>query len=159
MNKYVIGNVEGEDIVTSDNPTLYIVKFGRYNFIHKSKDFRKGLKSLLDDVFRGIRGKSSSEYNKNLIAYLLRYPAIYNANVDVVACGTPSAILKKEAQLLKVAKDDPMNLNNHDLPQFKPEWMLKEVYHKRCDKCVRNGIIDGKKETFRFCPNCGHVNK
>lgn len=46
-----------------------------------------------------------------------------------------------------------------DIPIYKPEWMLKATYQQRCDSCITTGIVSKKKVIFKFCPNCGRLNK
>jgi hypothetical protein len=134
------------------------VTFGNFKYyIHKSKNLKEGVNKFLDDVFRGMRGLSCSEYYKEAVDYCKRYPAVYEVKIDLILNSDPQSVLLREAKELRKYKNNTDCMNY--LPQFKPEWMLKEVYHQRCEKCISYGVVGKIKTQFRFCPNCGHLNK
>lgn len=158
MNKFTVTN--RNDCKADDTkPSLYVISIGKKNYLHKSKTLWDGVDKFLDDVFRGMRGKSCPEFYSNVVDYCNEYPAINKVSVQIILNDAPDKILKKEAALLKSAKNDITSLNRTDLPQLKPEWMLKATFQKRCDNCISSGVVSGKKISFKFCPNCGRINK
>lgn len=142
-----------------DLPVLYKVHFANRYFIHKGKKLRDSVDRFLDDVDRGIREKKYPEDYANVVKYCNTHPQVYKVTIEVLLNDTPAKLLKMEDKLFKGFKNDPETLNDEKKPSYRPEWMLKEMFQKRCDPCVTSGILGGKKAKFRFCPNCGHLNK
>lgn len=158
MNKFQITNIPDTN---EDQPVLFrllIGNNGKY-YLHKGKKLQESAERVLDDVFRGLRGKKCPEEYSEVIKYCQKFPAIHKIGIEVVFNGDPEKLLKKEDALYKAMKNDDLSLNRLDLPPYKPEWMLKQALQKRCENCLKSGIVDGKKITFKFCPNCGRLNK
>lgn len=148
------------EVKNPDNPVLFYVHIASMFYLIKGKKMEETANNFLASIDRALRGLKFQPEMENVVAYCKKHPGINKVSVELVLNGTPQSVLTKEAQLLKQLKKDPASLNNPDVPQYKPEWMLKEVYHKRCEgECINVGIVDGKKMKFRFCPNCGHVPK
>jgi ribosomal protein L33 len=89
-------------------------------------------------------------------------------SVDIVLNDEASKVMLREDQLWKElgGKGYEDCLNRLDIPPYKPEWMLKDKFQSRCEECVTSGILERKnnkkdatKVKFRFCPNCGRLNK
>lgn len=169
MSKFQISeiktyNKEGDVIpVNEELPVLYKVfvgSNGKY-YLHKGKVVRDSAKRLMDDVDRGMRGLKYPEQYAELVAYCKKFPAIYKVTAEVVLNAEADKILKKEKALFKVIKKDENNLNNHNpkFPPYTPEWMTKHSLQKRCENPITEGVVNGKKLKFRFCPNCGRLNK
>ncbi len=156
MNKFIISELPETDAA---KPVLYKVHFSNRYYIHKGKTLKDSLDRLLDDVFRGMRGKKCSELYSNIVAHCLKYPSMHKVSVEVLLNADPAKILRKETALYKSMKGDISSLNRLDLEPYKPEWMVKQSLQERCEQCIPNGIVDGKKRTFKFCPNCGRLNK
>lgn len=161
MNKFIISEMDGIEKIDPSNPVLYYVFFGdkgKY-YLHKSKTIKEGCDKFLDDVFRGIRGKNFPEMYSNVVDYCKKFPSLYKVSVKVEANLDPDKLLKYEAKLYKLMKNDSNSLNNLVVGQFKPEWMLRHALAEKCVTCLKSGIIAGKKESFNFCPKCGRANK
>jgi len=159
MNKFIVS--EYPEVKNPELPVLfkiYIGLKGKY-FIHKGKKLKESVDSFLDNIDRFTRDKSCSEYFQKAGSYCKLNPGVNKASIEIVFNGVATSILSREKAMLDKTKKDPDCLNNHELPQLKPEWMLKEAFIKRCDPCITDGTINGKKAKFRFCPNCGHMNK
>lgn len=158
MNKFTTAPLPP---VNDEKPVLYKVFFSNMYYLHKSKTLKEGVDRFLDDIFRGIRGKVSPESYSEVVKYCLKYPAIHRVSVELVLNADPDKILKKELAMRKSMKNDPCSLNRLDLEPYKPEWMIKQALQKRCDNdsCIKSGVVSGKKQSFRFCPNCGRLNK
>ena len=162
-HKFIITTKLGEltKDVDESKPVLYKIMFGNTGnyYVHKGKLLVFSLDRLLEEVTRGTVGKSCSEYYKRIVEYCKSYPGVNKISVELIYNGQPSAVLSKEKALLDKMKKDPYSLNNFELEQLRPEWMLKDIFQKRCDECIPSGVVDGKKTKFRFCPNCGHLIK
>lgn len=148
------------EVKNPDQPVLFYVHIASMYFLHKGKKLDDSVNNFLASIDRALRGLKYDDPIKDAVAYCKKHPGINKVSVELVMNAAPGTILAKEAAMLKQLKKDPSSLNNPDVDQYKPEWMLKEVYHKRCEgDCVGSGIVDGKKMKFRFCPNCGHIPK
>jgi len=158
MNKFSIGELPETD---NDKPVLYKVYFSDKYYLHKGKLLADSLTRFLDDVFRGIRGKKYPESYSEVVKHCLKYPSMYKVTVEVVFNGEPGKLLKKESALYKTMKTDANCLLLPQSEPYKPEWMLKQSLGQRCEKeaCIKSGAIEGKKKLFKFCPNCGRLNK
>ena len=158
MNKFTITDLPE---VNEEKPVLYKVYFGSNYYVHKGKKLKESLDRLLDDVFRGMRGKKSPKDYDKIVKLCLKYPAINKVSVQKLFNGDPLALLKKESTVLKFLYKDPLCLNDPETPPYKPEWMIKQTLGKRCDKdeCIKSGMVNNKKQSFKFCPNCGRLNK
>ena len=158
MNKFSIGELPETD---KDKPVLYKVFFSDKYYLHKGKLLAESLTRFLDDVFRGTRGKGCLESYSEVVKHCQKYPSMYKVTVELVLNAEPDKVLKKETALYKAMKNDDSSLNRLDLEPYKPEWMLKQSLGKKCDNkaCIKSGIIAGKTKSFRFCPNCGRLNK
>lgn len=158
MTKFTLGALPPTD---TTKPVLYKVGFSDKYYLHKSKTLKEGVERFLDDVFRGMRGKSCPESYSEVVKYCLKYPAIHKVSIEVILNSEPDKILRKEAALYKSMRLDQKSLNRLDLEPYKPEWMIKQALGKRCDNgaCMKSGIIGTKKQLFKFCPNCGRLNK
>lgn len=158
MHKFKVSYEDSIEVGDND-PCLYLLRLGEYFYIHKSKFYKQGVETLLTVLFRGIRGGKSQEYLKNVVALCNKYPSLYKVVCTPLYTGSSTNILRKESALLKKYKNDPKCVNNFEIAQLKPEWMLKEKYQERCKSCIKNAIIEGKKKKFNFCPICGRQNK
>lgn len=158
MNKF---SIESIPIADNSKPVLYKIYLGNRYYLHKGKTLQESAERFLEDVFRGMRGKSCPESYSNAVEYCNLHPQIYKAVLELVLNADPDKILRKETALYKSMKNDDESLNRLDIEPYKPEWMLKQAIGKRCDKeaCIKSGIIEGKGKSFRFCPNCGRLNK
>lgn len=158
MTKFTIGLFPETD---TTKPVLYKVGFSDRYYLHKSKTLKEGVDRFLDDVFRGMRGKSCPESYSEVVKYCLKYPAIHKVSIEVVLNNEPDKILRKETALYKSMRLDPRSLNRLDIEPYKPEWMVKQTLGKRCDKdaCMKSVTLNGRKQSFKFCPNCGRLNK
>lgn len=158
MNKFTISNLPDTN---EEKPVLYRVYFSNMYYLHKSKTLKEGLDRFLDDIFRGIRGMKYPEAYLNVVAHCLKYPAMHKVVVEVVLNADPDKILRKEASLYQAMKSDKLSLNNLKIEPYVPEWMIKQSLGKRCDKnaCIKSGSINNRKQSFRFCPLCGRLNK
>lgn len=158
MNKFTITELPE---TKEDKPVLYRVYLSDKYYLHKSKTLKEGVDRFLDDVFRGIRGKSCPESYSEVVKYCLKYPAMHKVTVEVVLNAEPDKVLRKETVLYRTMRTDPRTLNRLDLEPYKPEWMIKQSLGKRCDKdaCIKAGDVNKKKLSFKFCPNCGRLNK
>lgn len=154
MNKFLVAEYPATD---ETKPVLYKVFFANNYYLHKGKKLRESVDRFLDDVWRGMRGKSFPAQYSEVILHCNAHPSLYKVTIDVVLNDTPARILKKEEELYETFKKDKLDLHVPDMPPYKPEWMLKEMYQKRCDPCIKSAIVDGKKMKFRFCPRCGHA--
>lgn len=158
MNKFTTNQLPE---TKEEKPVLYRVFFSNMYYLHKSKTLKDGLDRFLDDVFRGIRGMKYPESYSEVVKYCLKYPAMHKIMVEVVLNSEPDKVLRKETAMYKAMKNDPLTLNRLDIEPYKPEWMIKQSLGKRCDKdaCIKAGTIGNKKQSFKFCPNCGRLNK
>lgn len=164
MHKFLMPEYSKEELdkFNQQKPFLYKVYFGKNYILHKSKNYPDGLNRLLDDVYRGMRGKSHLEHNTNVIAHCNRYPGINKVAVEMILNDDPDKILKEEKRYYREMKLDPLSLNRFDIPPYQPEWMLKQISQERCgdgEKCITSGMVDRKKTKFKFCPKCGRLNK
>jgi hypothetical protein len=157
VNKFII--TSQPEVPNKENPVLYKVIIGKNYYVHKGKELMPSVEKFLDDVYRGIRDKKYPEQYSEVVKYCKAYPQIYQVSVELILNDTPDKILKKEAHLYKSMKNDTQSLNNLEIPQYKPEWMLRHVFQEKCAVCPKNGIIDNKKVKFKFCPNCGRSIK
>lgn len=155
MNKFSIIEYPKTD---DTKPVLYKVFFANRYFVHKGKKLRESVDRFLDDVDRGMRGKVCPPDYANVVDYCKKHPQVYKVTIEVLLNDVPAKLLKMEDRLFKGFKNDPEALNDPQKPAYRPEWMLKDIYQQRCDPCITNGTIEGKKTKFRFCPNCGHLN-
>lgn len=156
MHKFTIGNLPETD---ETQPVLYKLFFGKMYYLHKGKTLNESADKLLDDVFRGIRKKKCPEAYSKIVDYCLQYPATTVVKLEVIFNGDPAKLLKKEESLYKSMKNDDFSLNRLDIAPYKPEWMLKAAFQERCQDCLKSGIVNGKKTSFKFCPHCGRLNK
>lgn len=158
MNKFIITSIPDID---NEKPVLYKVFIGTKGayYLHKGKKLKESVDRFLDDVYRGMRSKGCPEFYSKVVEYCNKFPAIHQVSVEVIYSGEPSAVLKKEAALYKTMKKDSLSLNRLDIEPYKPEWMLRDTFQKRCENCIKSGIVNAKKITFKFCPNCGRLNK
>lgn len=161
MNKFTIAEMpkEEKEAINIDLPVLYRVHIGSMYYLHKGKSLEESLSKLLDDVFRGVRDLKCSEAYSKFVQYCKRYPALHRVQVEVVLNAEAAKVLAAEDKQYKLMKNDEASLNRLDIAPYKPEWMLKEKFQARCEECIKNGIVNGKKIKFRFCPNCGKVIK
>lgn len=150
---------ELEAVKNTEMPVLMRINIGTMFYITKGKRFKETVDFFLSDVDRGLRGLKNTPAVEKVVAYCKKFPQINKVSVDLLYNGQPQAVLTKEAALLKKNKSNPECLNDPNIPQYKPEWMQKDIFHKRCVECNHGGVLDGKKTVFRFCPNCGHINK
>lgn len=157
MNKFTVAEMPVQ--AKPDEPVLYKLHIGSKYFLYKGKVLHESVNRLLDDVFRGIRGKACPESHSLLVEYCKRYPALHRVMIDVVLNDTPAKVLAAEEKEYKRMKNDECSLNRLDLEPYKPEWMVKAKFQEKCEKCATSGTIDGKKTKFRFCPSCGRLNK
>jgi hypothetical protein len=156
MTKFIISNLPETN---EDLPVLYDILFaGRY-YLHKGKKLKESADRFLEDVFRGMRDKSCPEQYKKVVEFCKKYPAIYQVQVSLLMNDTAPKILKKEKSLLKKRVRDLNSLNIVGLEPYTPEWMLKQSLQERCDNPITEGTVNGKKLKFKFCPNCGRLNK
>ena len=158
MNKFSVSELPVTD---TQKPVLYKIFFSDRYYLHKGKTLKESIDRFLDDIFRGMRGKSCPKSYSEVVSYCLKYPAMHKVSVEIVLNAEPDKILRKEATLYKSMKADPQSLNNTDEEPYKPEWMIKQSLGKRCDKdaCIKAGVVNNKKQLFKFCPNCGRLNK
>ena len=148
-----------------EKPVLYKLYFGDKYFLHKGKKLDDSIERLLDDIFRGMRsGKGDKVFKVNeayseVVAHCNRNPSLYKVVCEVVLNADPDKILRKEDSLYRQMKSDPQAFNITSIPPYKPEWMVKQSLQKRCENCITTGFINDKKAKFKFCPNCGRLNK
>jgi hypothetical protein len=161
------------EVPDDTKPVLFQVEVGKYYYIHKGKNLKDSVNKMLDDVHREIKVKADAKVNpekydnrkdycpqySKLIEYFALHPQIYKVSVRLLLNAEPDKILKEEAKLYKAMKSDENSLNNLEIGQFKPEWMLRHTFKEKCNKCHKNGIIEGKKIEFNFCPICGRSIK
>jgi hypothetical protein len=140
-------------------PVLYKLLFGKMYYLHKGKTLKESADKLLDDVFRGMRDKKCPEAYSNIVKFCNQYRSTHAIKVELVLNAEPAKILRKETALYKSMKKDEMSLNRLDIEPYKPEWMLKAAFQERCENCLKTGLVDGKKVTFKFCPQCGRIIK
>jgi hypothetical protein len=159
MNKFIIAEMPKEDEINQNNPVLYRIHIGTRYYLHKGKILKDSVNKLLDDIFRGIRGKIYDERYSLLVEYCAKYPAIHKVVVELISNDVPAKILKLESSMYKTMKTDELALNRLDIAPYKPEWMIKQSLQARCNECIGKGIINGKSAKFKFCPNCGRINK
>ena len=157
MTKFLVSDYP--DDVNEDLPVLYDILFAGKYYLHKSKKLREGVDRFLEDVFRGMRGKSCPNQYQKVVDFCNKYPAIYQVQISVVSNDTAPKILKKEKALLKKRMKDENSLNRADIEPYTPEWMLKQSLQERCENPITEGVVKGKKLKFKFCPNCGRLNK
>lgn len=164
MNKFIIAEMPNENELDLLQPVLYKIHIGTRYYLHKGKTLKESVDKLLDDVFRGMRGKKYPEQYSKLIEYCNKYPSVHKVVVELVFNGVPDKLLKMETKLYKEMANDDISLNRLDIEPYKPEWMIKETLQKRCTECLTH-ILYGekgkpsKKLVFKFCPNCGRLNK
>lgn len=157
MNKFTI--VEIPEVRDETKPVLYKIHLGNRYYLHKGKTLVESAEKLLDDVFRGMRGKKCPEAYSKVVEYCKLHPQVYKAVLEVVFNGEPGTILKKETAFYNQKKPDELSLNRYDVEPYKPEWMIKQTLQKRCENPITGGVVNGKKIKFKFCPNCGRLNK
>lgn len=159
MNKFSI--TQYPEVKDDTKPVLYKVYFANRYYVHKGKKLRDSVDRFLDDVDRGMRGKSCPPDYIHVVEYCKKHPQVYKVAVEVLLNDVPAKILKLENKLFKGFKNDPDTLNDPEKPSYKPEWMIREARQERCGdgNCLKSGIIDKKKVLFKFCPNCGRLNK
>lgn len=157
MNKFLITEIPVVEDETK--PVLYKIWIGKRYYLHKGKALKDSAERFLDDVFRGMRSKSCPEAYTKVVEYCALHPQIYKASLDVVLNSDPAKVLRKEAIMYKAMKTDEESLNRLDLEPYKPEWMIRQSLQARCEICVKTGIVNGKTMAFKFCPNCGRLNK
>lgn len=146
-------------VIDNSKPALYKVHFKDRYYLHKGKVFGESVERLLDDIFRGMRGKKVPDCYSNVVDHCNKYPSLYKVEVELVLNDSPDKILRKETVLYKAMKTDPASLNRLDIAPYKPEWMIKQSLQSRCEECITTGVINDKKTKFKFCPNCGRLNK
>jgi hypothetical protein len=156
MNKFSIAEIPEYD---GSKPVLYKIFLGNKYYLHKGKTLQESAERFLDDVFRGIRNKSCPEAYSKVVDYCIKHPQVYKAMLEVILNSDPDKILRKEVLMYKAMKNDEESLNRTDLEPYKPEWMIKVGLQKRCDNPITEGIVNGKRLKFKFCPNCGRLNK
>jgi len=156
MTKFILSDFPPTD---ETKPVLYKIELGNRYYLHKGKTLRESAERFLEDIFRGMRGKSCPEAYSKVVEYCKLYPQVYRSNIEVVLNDDADKILKKEASLYKSMKNNFESLNRTDLEPYKPEWMIKQSLQKRCENPITEGIVNGKKIKFKFCPNCGRLNK
>ena len=156
MTKFIINNFPETN---EELPVLYDVLFAGRHYLHKGKKLKESADRFLEDVFRGMRDKSCPQQYQKVVDFCKKYPAIYQVQLSLIMNETAPKILKKEKALLKKRIKDEYSLNRTDMEPYTPEWMLKESMQARCDNPVTEGIVGGKKLRFKFCPNCGRLNK
>lgn len=160
MNKFIVSILPTKKPINEDLPVLYKVNIGNGKYyLHKSKKLIEGAERLMDDVYRGMRSKGCPEAYSEVVKYCNQYPAIHKVSVELVLNAEPGKVLKMETKLYKSMLRDSNSLNRIDLEPYKPEWMIKQALQSRCEQCLPDGIVNGKKLKFRFCPNCGRLNK
>lgn len=156
MTKFIVSTYPESN---EEMPVLFDIIFaGRY-YLHKGKKLKESADRFLEDVFRGMRGKSCPEQYKNVVDFCKKYPAIYQVQINLVINDTAPNILRKEKSILKKRAKDENSLNRSDLEPYTPEWMLRQSLQERCENPVTEGTVNGKKLKFKFCPNCGRLNK
>ena len=164
MNKFTIAERADTKEYDESLPVLYKIHIGNKFYLHKGKNLSESLNRLLDDVFRGIRGKQCPPEYLNFVSYCKKYPAVHRVMPEIVLNAPPAKILALEDKMWKQMKNDESCLNALDIAPYKPEWMLREVMQKRCNEddggCLHalRGS-DDKMHKFKFCPNCGRLNK
>jgi hypothetical protein len=161
MTKFLISSYPATD---ENKPVLYEVWFAGKSFMHKGKLLKESVDKFLDAVFRGMKkvklGQELDTYllpYKEIIEYCNKYPAINTVHISIILNADAPKLLKKEKSLLKKRIKDENCLDTTD--RYTPEWMLKEQRQQRCIEHATVGIIDGKKESFMFCPRCGALIK
>lgn len=162
MHKFAITYVDGCDKELDETkPVLYKVWFGNAYYLHKGKKLRESVNRLLEDVFRKMRSHvlQVDQQYVNIVAYCNKNTSLYKVSVELIMNDEAPKILKKEASLYKKMHSDPHTLNRMDIDPYTPEWMLRETLQARCENCLHNGVIAGKKTAFKFCPHCGRLNK
>lgn len=165
MNKFTIAKTLNEEKLKDETkPVLYKIHIGNKYYLHKGKVLRDSVEQFFDNVFRGMRGKSCNEAYSKVVEYCKKYPAIYSYTVDIVFNGDPDKLLKLEEKMYKSMAKDEDCINRLDIPPYKPEWMIKATYQARCTECVTHILYGAKGEKskkmiFKFCPNCGRLNK
>lgn len=164
MNKFTIAKVLNAETIDTTKPVLYKIHMGTKYYLHKGKDLHDSAIQFLDNVFRGMRGKTSLPAYANVVAYCKQFPAIYSVVLEVVANKDPDKILALEDKMYKSMAKDSLTLNDLSIPPYKPEWMLKSTYQARCTECITHILYGAKGEkmkkmVFKFCPNCGRLNK
>ncbi len=160
-HKFATTHIEGQQKDKS-LPILFKVIFkSGYYYLHKGKDLNESSERLLYDIFRGIvayqNGKQLklSEDILRVVDYCIRYPQINSVRLEVVFNGEPEKLLSIEKKEYNKGKKDPLCLNNFEVYPYTPEWMLRHKYAKRCEKCIKSGVVDDVKMKFIFCPKCG----
>lgn len=156
MNKFQIISIPDTD---PEQPVLYKLLIGTKYYLHKGKILKDSAERFLDDVFRGMRNKKCPEEYSNVVEYCLKFPSIHRIALEVVLNGPPAKILAKEKALYKKIVKDRESLNRADIAPYTPEWMIRQTMQERCEKCIPSGVVAGKKVVFKFCPNCGRLNK
>jgi hypothetical protein len=158
MNKFSVEEYPETDEI---NPVIYKVHFANRYYVHKGKKLRESVDRFLDDIDRGTRDKQYPEDYAEVVKYCRTHPQVHKVAIEVLLNDVPAKLLKLENKLFKGFKDDPDTLNNPDKLAYRPEWMLKEVFRERCEDngCIKAGVLNKKKVKFKFCPNCGRLNK
>lgn len=161
MHIYNIEYLSPDKKISEDVPVLYRLYFGHqgHYLLWKGKKLNDSVESTLSDIFRGFRDKSHLPGVKKVVEFLKIHATIRRVAVEVVYNGKPELLLKKEEAVYKQMRKDKLSLNNFDIEIYKPEWMLKASAQQRCKTCVLSGVINKKTTKFKFCPNCGRLNK
>jgi hypothetical protein len=159
MHKFIISNID-EIEVDPSKPVLYKIHFGSKYYLHKGKTLRESADKLLYDVFRGmISPKAPTEAYRYIIEYCKQKTSLHKVSIEILLNSDPKKILAAEDKFYIKMKGDADSLNNLSVPPYKPEWMIKHTLQARCQACILSGIVNDKKTKFKFCPNCGRLNK
>ncbi len=159
MTKFIIAKLP--DDIDPSQYVLFKVFFGaqgRY-YLHKGKELSVSLNKLLEEVFRGMRGKSCRDDYSKIVKYCTDNPSVNKVSVEVILNSDGEKILKREDKEYKAMAKDDLSLNRLDIKPYKPETWLRDILQDRCEKCISTGTLAGKKTKFKFCPNCGRVIK
>lgn len=160
MTKFTVVDTIYGKAFKEDLPVIYKIYFGSNGkyYLHKGKRLDDSLKNFLYAVDRGIRGGKYAEEFHVVVNYLKLYPAIHKVTVEVVFNSEAENILAKEKSLLKSAYKDGDCMNDPKKPPYTPQWLEKITF--KCDdgKCIRDGVVAKKKQSFKFCPVCGNRN-
>ncbi len=78
MNKFSV--IEYPEVKNDSNPVLYKVNFANRYYIHKGKKLRDSVDRFLDDVDRGMRGKSCPPDFAHVVEYCKKHPQVYKVS-------------------------------------------------------------------------------
>lgn len=159
MTKFIVAKLP--DDIDPSKPVLFRVLFGGQGayFLHKGKEISVSLNKLLEEVFRGMRGKSCRPDYSKIVEYCNAHPSVNKVSVEVVLNDEAAKVLSREDKEYKAMAKDDFSLNRLDIKPYKPETWLREIMQDRCEKCIQNGTVAGKKMKFKFCPKCGRAIK